>query len=200
MKTFFARLKNHSCFFKTMTFLMAFTASALAILGNQRGVTTFDQTGGSVATFRGGEIGQNKIFVLRKRVTISLLAVTNDIVQALTVKKGTMVLSTAMRLVTKSNGSAMTLKLGDGDATNGYQNTTMDAVGGALLLTQTMLPADTNGVTPKVYGADDTIDILLAGVTAQSTTAAVVDVLAVCIDLSADPSEYATGVVAGSST
>jgi hypothetical protein len=199
MKTFFERIK-HNVFLPIMACLFTMSASILAILGNQRGVVTFDGSNGATAAFEGSIDGQTRVYQLRNRVTISLLGVTNDVVKAIPIKKGVRVLTTAIRLVTKSNGSAMTLKLGDGDGTGGYQNTTLDAVGGALGLTQTMLPADTNGVTPKVYTVDDTIDILLAGVTAQSTIAAVVDILVLCEDLSADPSEFSTGVVAGSTT
>jgi hypothetical protein len=165
----------------------------------ESGVVTFDGTSGASSSAQGPISSVGRLFQLRARVTIPLTGVTNDIVKAIPVKLGTRVLHTAMRLVQKSNGSAMTLKLGDGDATGAYQNTTMDAVGGAVGLTQGLLPADTNGVTPKIYAADDTIDILLAGVTAQSTIPAIVDVLAVCEDLTADPGDWTTGVVAGSS-
>ena len=161
------------------------------------GVVTFDQTGGSTGTVMGGAF-KDRVFQIMRRVTISLTGVTNDVVKAIPVKAGTKVLTTAMRLVTKSNGTALALKLGDGDATGGFQNTTLDAVGGAVGLTQGMLPADTNGVTPKIYSADDTIDILLSTVTAAGTTAAVVDVMALCEDTSTDPSTYTSPVVTGS--
>ena len=161
------------------------------------GVVTFDQTTGTQASHQGGALG-NRVFQLMSRVTIPLTAVTNDVIKAIKVQTGTKVLSTSMRLVTKSNGTAVALKLGDGDATGGYQNSTLDAVGGAVALTQTMLPADTNGVTPKVYSADDTIDVLCSTITVPGSTAAVVDVMALCEDTSVDPSAYTSPVVSGS--
>lgn len=187
MKKFMEKISN---LFGILSFLQG--------LG-EAGVVTFDGTSGASASAQGGISAIGRVFQLHARVTISLLAVTNDIVKAIPVKLGTRVLSTAMRLVQKSNGSAMTLKLGDGDATSAYQGTTLDAVGGAVGLTQGLLPADTNGVTPKIYAADDTIDILLAGVTAQSTIPAIVDVFALCEDLTVDPGDYTTGVIPGSS-
>ena len=104
-----------------------------------------------------------------------------DVIQAVTVRAGEMVCSVSAKIITACS-AAMTATIGDGDDPDGYV-TSVSLNGTAGTVTSTVGALLQSGTTPfaitqgKVYSADDTIDLVLAGTAANN---GVVEVRVLC--------------------
>ena len=160
------------------------------------GVTTTDLTGNS----KKGAIpmpGQfTNPYIISNTVTIPSTAATNDIVNALAIKKGTLVISTFFEIITAGVGTAAAVDLGDGDNATGYVSNS-DATAAAGTVVPCPLASTYAAAGGKYYSADDTIDVKCHTITAM-TTAPTLKVTALCVDIH-DFADYTSVVVAGNS-
>ncbi len=160
------------------------------------GVVTTDQTANSKKT--GIPIsGVDNIYTITNTLTIPLTGATNDVVNALPIKKGTLVKEVVMEIIVAGVGTAVSLSVGKtGGTANGFLSA-IDATQAA----GTFVPCPLAGTYPAAGGlffsADGTIDVLLATITAM-TTAPQIKLTATCIDVHDYP-DYNTGVIPGSS-
>ena len=148
------------------------------------GVVTTDDTGAAKA----GIPATNSRAIQRigpVRITVPLTAVTNDIIQAIPVKKGWKVYSYFAKMVTAGVGDAITMDVGiTGVAATGMDSAvTLTGAAGATI--QSAL-ADTWPAANGYYvAASDTVDILLHTIT-NMTVAPVFDMWIYVEDVDAD--------------
>jgi hypothetical protein len=129
-------------------------------------------------------LGGNKHFITQPvTVAIPLTGVTNDIVQAIPVKKGWLVKGTIVKFLTQGAATTITLHFGiTGGDVDGFD--AIDGKSAVGTVCQT-IPADGYAVTGGFYvTADDTLDILLAAIDTM-TVAPVVTVQAIVVDTNA---------------
>lgn len=123
--------------------------------------TTFDATGGAGAATP----FQAKYFKTKPvRITVPSTAVTNDIIQAIPVKAGWLVLGVVVKMITAAVGTAHTADIGiTGGAADGF-DAAISLKGAAGTVTRTV-PADTNAVAGGLYiTTADTIDVLMKSI------------------------------------
>jgi len=124
----------------------------------------------------------NKVYVLSNRIDFSEVnTAASDVVQALTIPAGTMVIDVMTKLIT-AEGGVLTAEVGDGDDPNGWDasvdlNTTVGTLTKSVEGTDARKAANATGY---YYSAADTIDLTMS---ANAADAAVIDVFALCIDL-----------------
>lgn len=110
----------------------------------------------------------------------------NDVVTALNVPAGTLVLHAGIEVVTAADATAATVDLGDGDDADGYVDganaKTVAFASSTLALTEGTPNTVTGYRSGKVYGTADTIDLTVATLTG-TLAAGVVRVWAVVMDV-----------------
>ena len=126
--------------------------------------------------------GLNKMFVLKNVLDFADVPVlAADVVQALMIPAGTMVLEVLTKVITPE-GATCTANVGDGSSTAGW-NTAADLNAAAGTYEQSLKATDARNVanvTGYIYTAADTIDLVMG----HNTDAAKVAVYAICMDLS----------------
>lgn len=180
-----------------LAFLMSMFGSLVSMLGNQKGVVTFDRDAGATANSELAVSGFSKRAIVGPvRVTVPLTGVTNDILQVFPLKGGQIVHGIRARMITAAVGTTCTLDFGiTGGTADGF-DAAVDGKGAAGTVTRTV-PADTYAVAGGFYTAtDDTIDVLLKAIT-DITGAAVFD-LYVDLETISPSADYTSPVVAGS--
>jgi hypothetical protein len=138
----------------------------------------------TITTFLTGEdacipaSGLNKAYVIKKQLDFSDTNVlAADVVQALQIPAGTMVLNVYVEVVTAEGGTC-TATVGDGAGASSWDaSTDLNATAGTV--TAGISGTDAYALTGKVYTAEDTIDLTMG----HNTDAAVINVFAICFDL-----------------
>ena len=122
--------------------------------------------------------GIKSAYVMRNRLDFSAIPVAaSDVVEALKIPAGTMVLAVCTRVITAEGGTC-TATVGDGDAAAGWDGSVnLNATAGTT--TQSIPGTDATATTGKLYAAEDTIDLTMG----HTTDAAVFDVYALCVDM-----------------
>lgn len=116
--------------------------------------TTFDYTNGSPA-FK-WEAGQ-KVQVLKNRITVTDTTANTDIVQALDVPKGFLMLGTVVKIVTAAL-AGNSVDVGDGAGADSW-DANIDLTAAAGTVYSSTAGTDAYATTMKLYTADDTIDL-----------------------------------------
>ena len=181
-----------------LAFLMSMFGSLVSMLGNQKGVVTFDLDAGATANSELHVAGFSKRAIVGPvRVTVPLTGVTNDILQVFPIKAGQIVHGIRVRMITAAVGTTCTLDFGiTGGTADGF-DAAVSGKGAAGTVTRT-IPADTYAVSGGYHTTvDDTIDVLLKAIT-DITGAAVFD-LYVDLETLSPSVDYTSPVVAGSS-
>ena len=107
----------------------------------------------------------------------------SDVVQAIAVPAGTIVMGVGLEVVTAADSTTLTLDVGDGTDADGYVDGADGKTVGMNYRVHTLNAGATVGLTAgKAYTASDTIDITMATLTGTLTTG-VVRVFAIVADL-----------------
>lgn len=126
--------------------------------------------------------GLNKVYVAKTRVDFSAVNTTaSATVQCIAVPANTLVIEVGTRLIT-AEGGTLTATVGDGAGANSWDaavdlNTTVGTVTTSLVGTDAYAASTLRG---KVYTAADTIDLVTS---ANAAATAVIDVWALCVDI-----------------
>lgn len=127
--------------------------------------------------------GLNRFFVLYNKIDLSdINSAASDVIQALAVPAKTFVIDVLTRVVT-AEGGALTATVGDGSGAASWDGAT-DLNASALTVTQSAAGTDAYATTAakgKYYADEDTIDLTMS---AAIGDAAVMEVFAICVDLS----------------
>lgn len=176
-------------------FLMSMFESLVSMLGNQKGVVTFDLKKATANSELAVE-GFAKRALVTQRFTVPVTGVTNDIMQCIPLKLGQLCHGIRARIITPGAGTTITLDFGiTGGTADGF-DAAVDGKGVAGTVTRT-IPADTYAVSGGFYAtADTSIDVLLKAITAM--TAGTVFDLTADIETLVPSADYTSPVVAGS--
>lgn len=124
----------------------------------------------------------NNVFVLKNRIDFSEVnTAASDVVQALTIPANTMVIDVMTRLIT-AEGGTLTATVGDGGSAAGWDGS-VDLNTTAGTVTQSVEGTDArkaSNATGYVYTSADTIDLTMS---ANAADTAVIDVMALCVNL-----------------
>ena len=121
--------------------------------------------------------GMNTVYVRRERLDFAATPVAAaDVVQALDVPAGTLVLAVVTQVVT-AEGGACTATVGDGAGAAAW-DASVNLNDTAGVYTSSTPGTDAYATTGKLYTTADTIDLTMG----HATDAAIFDVFALCID------------------
>ena len=147
----------------------------------------------TVTTFLGGQTtstpaipaaGLNKVYVLRNRLDFSdTNTAASDVVNALVIPANTYVIDVLTKVVT-AEGGALTATVGDLSGANSWDAQT-DLNGSVGTWTQSTVGTDAYAASAargKVYSSATYISLTMSAAIAD---AAVMDVIAICVDLNA---------------
>lgn len=127
--------------------------------------------------------GLNRFFVLYNKIDLSdVNSGASDVVQALAVPAKTFVIDVCTRLVT-AEGGTLTATVGDGSGASSWDGS-VDLNTTAGTFTQSAAGTDAYATTAakgKYYATEDTIDLTMS---ANAGDTAVIEVFAICVDLS----------------
>jgi len=128
--------------------------------------------------------GLNRFFVLYNRLDLSdINTAASDVVQALAVPANTFVIDVLTKVV-RAEGGALTASVGDGNGASSWDGAT-DLNGSVGTVTQSAAGTDAYATTAakgKFYATADTIDLTMSAAIGDY---AIMDVFAICVDLSA---------------
>jgi hypothetical protein len=160
-------------------------------------MTTYSLTEGG--TTKLGEIDAGRHFVLKKRLDLAALADSEnagvafgaaDVLKLFNIPAMTLVSLVSLEVV-KAEGAALTADVGDGDDPDGFlDGVSLNATAGTAYHTGavhtdtvTVITTANGAKLGKLYTAADTLDLTLVDAGAN---AAVINVCAVCMDLSSE--------------
>lgn len=141
-------------------------------------MATLDKTGGVIASVPHN--GLNKFYTIEREVDLAGVA-TGDVLEAIKVKAGTLVLNVCTKIVTPSD-KVTTANVGDGAAAAGF-DAAINLAAAADTRTKGTAAVDAYVTDDgKLYSAADTIDLTVT-VTAGPIGSGKVLVQALCVDL-----------------